>query len=99
MARPRYQRGQLIEGGVNWLGRWREDVADDTGAVKRVHKKEVIASKKECPTKQMARRKLNDLLRKVNGESLGLSPDLHTIEVVLCNSCRERLIAALQANE
>ena len=54
MARPRYQRGPLIDDGDRWLARWREDVADDAGAIRRVHKKAVLASKKECPTMQMA---------------------------------------------
>lgn len=100
MARPRYQHGYLIDDGDRWLARWREDVSDDTGVVKRVRKKGVLASKKECPTRQMAQRKLDELLQGVNRGSVVLLPsNLQTIEMVLCDSCRERLIAALQANE
>jgi hypothetical protein len=98
MARPRYQRGQLIDDGDRWLARWREDIADD-GAVKRVHKKGALASKKECPTRQMAQRNLDDFLSKINGKPLNVPSSLQTIEVVLCDLCRERLIATLQADE
>lgn len=99
MARPRYQRGQLIDDGDRWLARWREDsIEQQTGNAKRIHKKKVLASKKECPNKQMAQSKLDDLLHGINSESLVLPSDLRTIEVVLCDSCRGRLIAALQDN-
>jgi integrase len=66
MARRRYQRGQLIRSGDNWLGRWREDVADDTGAVKRVHKKEVIGTVEDFPTKRLAERELARRLEPIN---------------------------------
>ena len=67
-----------------------------TGNAKRIHKKKVLASKKECPTKKMAQSKLDDLLHGINRELLVLPSDLRTIEVALCDSCRGRLIAALQ---
>lgn len=66
MARRRFQRGQLLRSGDNWLGRWREDVADDTGAVKRVHKKEVIGTVEEFPTKRLAERELARRLEPIN---------------------------------
>lgn len=66
MARRRYQRGQLLRSGDNWLGRWREDVADDTGAVKRVHKKEVIGTIADFPTKRLAMRELERRLEPIN---------------------------------
>jgi integrase len=65
-ARRRYQRGQLIRSGDNWLGRWREDVEDDTGAVKRVHKKEVIGTVEDFPTKRLAERELQRRLEPIN---------------------------------
>src|ERR1700679_3098337 len=65
-ARRRYQRGQLIRSGDNWLGRWREDVADDTGAVKRVHKKEVLGTVEDFPTKRLDQRELERRLGPIN---------------------------------
>ena len=68
------------------------------GTVKRVRRKDVIASKKEFPTRQMAQRKLDELLRSVNEGSRAILPsNLRAVEVVLCDACRERLLAALQA--
>ena len=58
MARRRFQRGQLLRSGDNWLGRWREDVANDAGAVQRVHKKEVIGTLADFPTRRLALREL-----------------------------------------
>jgi hypothetical protein len=100
MARRRHQRGQLIDGGDCWLARWREDSTDEgTDAAKRIRKKAVLASKSECPTREMAQRKLDELLERVNRKPLaGLPPDLRTVDVVLCDPCRQRLIAALRAN-
>ena len=66
VARRRYQRGQLLRSGDNWLGRWREDVADDTGVVKRVHKKEVIGTVQEIPTRRLALRELERRLDPIN---------------------------------
>jgi len=66
VARRRFQRGQLIRSGDNWLGRWREDVADDTGAVKRVHKKEVIGTIEDLPTRRLALRELERRLEPIN---------------------------------
>jgi integrase len=56
----------LIRSGDNWLGRWREDVEDDTGAVKRVHKKEVIGTVEDFPTKRLAERELQRRLEPIN---------------------------------
>lgn len=65
-GRRRHQRGSLVDDGDRWIARWREDVRLPDGTVKRVRKKDVIASKQECPTKQMAQRKLDELLRGMN---------------------------------
>jgi hypothetical protein len=98
-GRRRYQRGSLTKDGDRWIARWREDVRRPDGTVKRVRKKDVIASTKECPTRQTAQRKLDEILRGVNGGSRAvLPPELRAVEVVLCDGCRERLIAALQGN-
>jgi hypothetical protein len=66
MSRRRYQRGQLLRKDDNWLGRWREDLADDTGAVKRVHKKQVLGTIKDFPTKRLAMRELERRLTHIN---------------------------------
>lgn len=65
MARRRYQRGQLIREGSNWLGRWREDVVVG-GAVKRVHKKQFIGTTEDFPTKRLAERELERRLAPIN---------------------------------
>jgi integrase len=67
-SRRRYQRGQLLRCGDNWLGRWREDVADDTGAVKRVRRKQVIGTMADFPTKRLAERELDRRLAPINNE-------------------------------
>lgn len=66
MARRRYQRGQLLRSGDNWLGRWREDVADANGVVRRVHKKEVLGTVEDFPTKRLAERELQRRLEPIN---------------------------------
>lgn len=69
MSRRRYQTGQLIDDGDRWVARWREDVLDPlSGNVKRIRKSAVLASKKECPTRRLAQRKLDGRLREVNSE-------------------------------
>lgn len=97
-GRPRYQRGSLIDDGDRWVARWREDVSLPNGTVKRVRRKDVIAWKSECPTRPMAQRKLDELLREANGkpQAAVLPANLRAVEVALCDSCRERLLAALQ---
>lgn len=100
MTRPRYQRGSLVDDGDRWIARWREDLILPGGTVKRVHRKDVIAWKVECPTRRMAQQKLDELLREVNGKNSAapvLPADLRAVEVLLCDACRERLIAALRA--
>jgi uncharacterized protein YfaQ (DUF2300 family) len=96
-GRRRHQRGSLVDDGDRWIARWREDVRLPDGTVKRVRRKDVIASKKEFPTRQMAQRKLDELLRSVNeGSRVILPSNLRAVEVALCDACRERLVAALQ---
>jgi integrase len=65
-ARRRYQRGQLICEGSNWLGRWREDVATANGVVKRVHKKQLLGTIEDFPTKRLAQRELERRLAPIN---------------------------------
>lgn len=101
--RRRYQKGQLIDDGDRWMGRWRVDVIDArTGKVKRVRKYEMVASKKECPTRRMAQKELDRILGPINGNAPAEDPIWGWLEragVDLCDSCRGRLIAALRTKE
>jgi integrase len=66
MARRRFQEGQVYKKGKNWIGRWREDIADANGYVHRVRRARVIGSIRELPTKPLARRRLQQFLAPVN---------------------------------
>lgn len=66
LARRRYQRGQLIQKGSIWLGRWREDVVTASGAVKRVHKKQYLGTSEDFPTKRLAERELARRIEPIN---------------------------------
>jgi integrase len=68
MARRRYQHGSLNRVGSRWIARWREDVALPSGEVKRVHKKQVIGTIADLPTKKLAERALAKRLEPVNRE-------------------------------
>lgn len=66
MARRRFQRGQLLRSGDNWLGRWREDVVDASGVVKRPHVKRELGTIADFPTKRLAERELARRLEPIN---------------------------------
>jgi integrase len=82
LARRRYQHGELIddEKHQRWIGRWRADEILPPGSkpratdrvlptgevIRRIRKWEVLAGKKECPTKRAAQRLLDERLRDVN---------------------------------
>lgn len=69
LSRRRYQRGQITKDGDRWVARWREDIIDPiTQKPRRIRKWDVIASVKECPTKRLAQRKLDERLAAVNAE-------------------------------
>ena len=82
MARRRYQQGQLIDDKDRWCARWREDVILPSGSpmrkgdkllktgevLRRTRKWDVIATKRECPTKRLAQRKLEEFMRRINRE-------------------------------
>src|SRR5579885_237314 len=81
-ARRRYQQGSLRKDGARWMARWREDITLPAGVplkrgdkvlsngliLRRVRRSDVIASVKECPTKRLAQRKLDERLREINHE-------------------------------
>lgn len=75
LSRRRYQRGQVTRDGDRWTARWREDIIDPrTGKPRRIRKWDVIASVKECPTKRMAQRKLDERLASINAEDYRPTP-------------------------
>lgn len=70
LARRRFQRGSLeLEGKRNpkWVAQWREDELRP-GMTKpyRVHRKRVIGTKREFPTRRLAQRELERVLAEVN---------------------------------
>ncbi len=71
LARRRYQQGRLFLRGKNpvWVGRWREDIINADGSVKRVERSVVLGSKQELPTRRLAVRRLELLLARVNAPS------------------------------
>lgn len=69
MARRRYQKGRVfLRGKKNpvWIRRWREDVVQQDGTVRRVERSEVLATRKELPTKHLAERVLEEKMGRVN---------------------------------
>ncbi|MGB9267313.1 MAG: hypothetical protein WCB56_17875, partial [Terriglobales bacterium] len=69
MARRRFQRGSLILRGTRqkkWVGKWREDVIEPSGRVRRIQRREVIGTKEEYPTRKLAQRALDQRLSDVN---------------------------------
>ncbi len=85
LARRRYQRGSLTrrerfdeQGHINqersvWVGRWREDVIE-AGVVSRVHRREVLGTLKEYPTRKLALRELERRLSTVNSPTYRARP-------------------------
>jgi hypothetical protein len=69
MARRRYQRGHLFlrgKGRKVWTGKWREDVIQQDGSVRRVRKSEILGTLKEYKTRRLAERALQQRLAEVN---------------------------------
>ena len=69
MARRRFQRGSLLLRGKQtkkWVAKWREDVIQPDGAVRRVQRREVLGTLTEYKTKRLAERALMQRLAEVN---------------------------------
>ncbi len=70
LARRRYQKGSLkLRGKRNpaWVAQWREDeLRPGMATPYRVHRKRVIGTKKEFPTRRLAQRELERILADVN---------------------------------
>jgi len=52
-----------------WVGRWREDVIDSAGQLKRVRKTEVLGDVKDFPTQKLAMRELESRVAPINSTS------------------------------
>ncbi len=76
LARKRYQRGSLMLRGKRrkmWVVRWREDVEQADGSIRRIERKTILGSQTELPTAKLARRRAEQVLARVN------SPDYRPI--------------------
>ena len=69
VARRRFQTGALKDEGWRWTARWREDVVQPDGTVKRVRQWDVIGLKKDFPTKRLALRELERIVSPLNAVS------------------------------
>lgn len=82
MARRRYQKGRVFLRGRKervWIGRYREDVIQEDGSVRRVEKAVILGpeveedsehegkQKKTIVTKKLAQRRLDLILGRING--------------------------------
>ena len=66
LARRRYQKGTLFLRGKRekvWVGRWLADEIQPDGTIKRIHKSEVLGSRRDFPTKRLAQRELTAMFR------------------------------------
>jgi len=79
MARRRYQKGSLIpnkglpQNGL-WVGRWREDVIQPDGTIKRPYKWEVLGTRQDYPTRKLALRALEARLSTINSPTYRARP-------------------------
>lgn len=67
MARRRYQQGslRLLPSGW-WILRWREDVVEEGGSIRRVGRKTRLGTREELPTEKLAWRAAEPVLAKIN---------------------------------
>jgi len=66
MARRRHQTGRITVRGKKFFGRWREDVIQADGTVKRIERAMVLGTIAELKTKRIAQRLLDPVLAKIN---------------------------------
>jgi hypothetical protein len=69
MARRRYQKGSLrLRGERNkmWTLRWREDVLEPSGEVRRVERTTVLGTSRDIQTRRIAERRAEAILAQVN---------------------------------
>lgn len=65
MARRRYQRGTLEECRKHWTVRYLDDVVQNNGTVKRVHRRKFVGTKKDFPTERLALRESERIVSEV----------------------------------
>jgi integrase len=69
LARTRYQQGTLMLRGKRrrvWVLRWREDIVERDGSVRRQERKTILGTHAELPTQKLAKRRAEQVLAKVN---------------------------------
>lgn len=87
MARRRFQRGRVLLKGKRepkWFGRWREDLIEPDGTIRRVERSMILGTKRELATARLAKRKLEQVLAHVN------SPDYRPSRVGTVKEFSER---------
>jgi|SRR5271157_1226618 len=79
MARRRYQKGSLVpknglpKNGL-WIGRWREDVMQLDGTIRRPYQWEVLGTIQDYPTRKLALRALEARLSTINSPTYRARP-------------------------
>jgi hypothetical protein len=69
MARRRYQKGRIFLRGRKervWIGRWREDMVQTDGTVRRIERSAILGAQHELKTKRLAERRLDLILCRIN---------------------------------
>ena len=66
MARKRYQKGHVFQVGGTWFGKYREDVIGPDGNTVRKRVTVMLGSKKDIPTKPLAKRRMEQVLVRIN---------------------------------
>ena len=93
MARRRYQFGRVFLRGKKcpkWIGRWREDVIQPDGSIRRIERSAILGTKEAIPTARLARRRLDLILANIN------SPDYRPGRVAtLAEFCERWRVQAL----
>jgi integrase len=77
MARTRYQRGRVFLRGKRvkvWVGRYREDLVEPSGEVRRVERSQLLGTLADYPTKKLARRAFDAIVDKLNAPSYRAKP-------------------------
>jgi integrase len=59
-----YQEGSIYRKGDSWMGRWRERVCNAEGVTERVQRHKKLGTIRELPTKNAARKRLWELMRR-----------------------------------
>jgi integrase len=66
LARRRYQQGHIFLIGSTWYGKYREDVEGEDGNTRRKQVTVTLGSKKDIPTKPLAKRRMEIILARIN---------------------------------